>query len=135
VVNGLEITLIDADNMQTQKTQTQKRKKDASSRPGARNRTNGVSTGKGSKSRAATNATDWTKLRSRSATQIRKGINSDPEAHATDNAFWKHASVVLPVPKQIVTMRLDADLLQWFRQQPRLPNPHQRHPPRLYAGK
>ena len=49
---------------------------------------------------------------------IRKGIESDPEAHATDEAFWKHAKVVLPTPKTIVTMRLDSDLLQWFRQHP-----------------
>jgi len=50
--------------------------------------------------------------------EIRKGIVADPDAHATDREFWKNAKVVWPVPKQIVTMRLDADLLRWFRQQP-----------------
>ena len=49
--------------------------------------------------------------------RIRKGIESDPEARVTDEEFWKDAQVVLPVPKTIVTMRLDADLLQWFRQE------------------
>ena len=53
-----------------------------------------------------------------SAASIRRGIAADPDAHATDEKFWKSAKVVLPTPKEIVTMRLDADLLRWFRQQP-----------------
>jgi uncharacterized protein (DUF4415 family) len=61
--------------------------------------------------------TDWGKLRRMSASRIRKGIAVDPDAHATDAEFWKSAEVVMPTPKQIVTMRLDADLLRWFRQQ------------------
>jgi uncharacterized protein (DUF4415 family) len=50
-------------------------------------------------------------------TEIRKGIAADLDAHITDEEFWKNAKVVWPVRKQIVTMRLDADLLSWFRQQ------------------
>ena len=61
--------------------------------------------------------TDWAKLRRRSAASIRKAIAADPDAHATDAEFWKSAKVVMPTPKEIVTMRLDADLLRWFRQQ------------------
>ncbi len=61
--------------------------------------------------------TDWGKLRQMSAARIRKGIAADPDAHATDAEFWKSAEVVMPTPKEIVTMRLDADLLRWFRQQ------------------
>ena len=38
-------------------------------------------------------------------------------AHATDAQFWNTAKVVLPTPKEIVTMRLDADLLRWFRRE------------------
>jgi uncharacterized protein (DUF4415 family) len=64
-----------------------------------------------------TGATNWAKLRSLSATAIREGIQADPDALATDAAFWKDANVVLPTRKSVVTMRLDADLLEWFRQQ------------------
>ena len=53
----------------------------------------------------------------RTPAQIRKGIGADPEARATDAQFWKTAKVVLPKPKEIVTMRLDADLLRWFRRE------------------
>jgi len=61
--------------------------------------------------------TDWGKLRRMSAASIRKGTAADPDVHATDAEFWKSAKVVMPTPKEIVTMRLDADLLRWFRQQ------------------
>jgi uncharacterized protein (DUF4415 family) len=61
--------------------------------------------------------TDWTKLRRMSAARIRRGIDADPDAHATNEEFWKSARVVMPTPKEIVTMRLDADLLRWFRRE------------------
>jgi uncharacterized protein (DUF4415 family) len=69
-----------------------------------------------SKARAPIN-TDWERLRRVGDAEIRQGIAADPDAQATDEKFWKHAKVVWPAPKQIVTMRLDADLLRWFRQQ------------------
>ncbi|MGA8762260.1 MAG: BrnA antitoxin family protein [Candidatus Sulfotelmatobacter sp.] len=62
--------------------------------------------------------TDWNRLHRMGPAAIRKVIASDPDAHATDEAFWKSARVVMPVPKEIVTMCLDADLLRWFRRYP-----------------
>jgi uncharacterized protein (DUF4415 family) len=50
--------------------------------------------------------------------EIRQGILADPEVHPTNDAFWKSAKVVMPEPKEIVTMRLDADLLRWLRRSP-----------------
>ena len=61
--------------------------------------------------------TNWTRLRRLKPKDIRKGIAADPDAHATDARFWKDAKVVMPTPKEIVTMRLDADLLRWFRRE------------------
>ena len=61
--------------------------------------------------------TEWSALRRRTPGAIRKGIAADPDAQATDAAFWKSAQVVLPTPKEVVTMRLDADLLRWFRRE------------------
>jgi uncharacterized protein (DUF4415 family) len=78
-------------------------------------KTNGSKTKRSIPKRAT--GTDWAKLRRLNLGQIRKGIATDPEAHATDEEFWKSAKVVMPTPKEIVTMRLDADLLRWFRQQ------------------
>lgn len=69
------------------------------------------------KSLPVSSGTDWERIRNMTAGTVRKGIEADPEAHPTDAQFWKTAKVVLPVPKEIVTMRLDADLLRWFRRE------------------
>ena len=61
--------------------------------------------------------TDWNRLRSLSDCQIRRGIESDPEARPTDAEFWKKVRVVIPEAKQTITIRLDADLLEWLRKQ------------------
>jgi uncharacterized protein (DUF4415 family) len=74
----------------------------------------GAASGKTSK---AKRDTDWNRLRRVSNAEIRRGVESDPDAHPTDEKFLKDAKVVLPRRKQVVTMRLDADLLEWFRQQ------------------
>lgn len=78
---------------------------------------NGTKAKRANSNRGAGTGTDWGELRRRSAASIRKGIAADPDVHATDAEFWKSAKVVMPTPKEIVTMRLDADLLRWFRQQ------------------
>lgn len=69
------------------------------------------------KSSAKPTGTDWDRLRSLTDTQIRAALESDPEVIPTDVGFWKGAKVVLPRPKQTVTIRLDADLLEWLRKQ------------------
>ena len=60
---------------------------------------------------------DWKRVRSLSDAQVRRAIETDPEARPTDADFWKKARVVMPRAKQTITIRLDADLLQWLRKQ------------------
>jgi uncharacterized protein (DUF4415 family) len=74
-------------------------------------------TGKTSNPEQTGGGTDWDRLRRMSASDVRTLIESDPDAHATDEEFWKSAKVVWPRRKETVTMRLDSDLLEWFRQQ------------------
>jgi len=69
------------------------------------------------KASAKSESTDWKRLRSLTDKQIRTALETDPEARPTDVNFWKKAKVALPQPKQTVTIRLDADLLGWLRQQ------------------
>jgi uncharacterized protein (DUF4415 family) len=71
-------------------------------------------TGKASAKRGAT---DWKRLRTLSDRDIRSAVKADPEARRTDVDFWKQAKVVMPRAKQTVTIRLDADLLDWLRRQ------------------
>ena len=74
----------------------------------------GDTSGKISKAEAAT---DWRRLRGMTDDEVHAAILADPEARPTNDAFWKTAHVVMPQPKKTVTMRLDADLLAWFRRQ------------------
>ncbi|HEV2302832.1 MAG TPA: BrnA antitoxin family protein [Stellaceae bacterium] len=74
----------------------------------------GDTTGKTSK---AEPRTDWRRLRGMSDEEIHAAVLDDPEIRATDEDFWRSARVVIPQRKETVTMRLDADLLAWFRQQ------------------
>ena len=61
--------------------------------------------------------TDWKRLHALSEKDIQSAVKADPEARPTDVNFWKQAKIVLPQAKQTVTIRLDADLLGWLRQQ------------------
>ena len=61
--------------------------------------------------------TDWSRLRSLSDRQIRRSVKCDPEARPTDAEFWKKARVAIPAARQTITIRLDADLLDWLRKQ------------------
>jgi uncharacterized protein (DUF4415 family) len=40
-----------------------------------------------------------------------------PEARSLGEAFWRKAQVVMPRGKKAVNLRLDADVLDWFRAQ------------------
>jgi uncharacterized protein (DUF4415 family) len=76
---------------------------------------NGDTTGKTSK---AEPRTDWDRLRNMTDEEVHAAVVADPDIRPTDEDFWKTARVVVPHPKKTVTVRLDADLLAWFRRRP-----------------
>ena len=48
--------------------------------------------------------------------EIEAGIAADPDAAPILDAAWfAAAKLVLPTPKRQTTLRLDADLLDWYR--------------------
>jgi uncharacterized protein (DUF4415 family) len=52
--------------------------------------------------------------------EIRRGIRSDSDAAPELDASWFHnARIVVPERKQAVSIRLDRDVMEWFRQQGR----------------
>ena len=59
--------------------------------------------------------TDWRRLRSMTDEEVHTALIDDPDAQPTDETFWKDARVVMPRRKETVTMRLDAELLEWLR--------------------
>ncbi|HET8995737.1 MAG TPA: BrnA antitoxin family protein [Acetobacteraceae bacterium] len=49
--------------------------------------------------------------------QGRSETRHDAPEHAVDDAFWREARVVMPPGKTSVHLRLDADVLEWFKAQ------------------
>ena len=61
--------------------------------------------------------TDWRRVDTLTDERVRRGIEEDPDAHPTDEEFWEKAKIVMPQLKATMTIRLDADVLEWFRKQ------------------
>lgn len=60
--------------------------------------------------------TDWEQVRAMTDAAIEAAAEADPDAPTTNVEFWQSARLVVPAgPKKQVTLRLDADLLAWFR--------------------
>ena len=58
---------------------------------------------------------EWARLRSLGGAEIAGGIAADADAKPTDTALWQSAPVRMPERKESITIRLDADVLRWFR--------------------
>jgi uncharacterized protein (DUF4415 family) len=62
--------------------------------------------------------TDWERLRNQTDEDIARGVASDPDAAPImDAAWWREATLILPARKVPVSVRLDRDVLAWFKQQ------------------
>lgn len=61
--------------------------------------------------------TDWRRLDAMTDEQITAAAEADPDARPLDEEFWKTARVVFPPnrPKRHQGLRLDADVIDWFK--------------------
>jgi len=60
--------------------------------------------------------TDWERLRKMTDEDIRRAIADDPDAAPElTEEFWNRAMVVRVTKELPMTVRLDADVLKWFR--------------------
>lgn len=59
--------------------------------------------------------TDWKRVRRLTEKGIARAASGDPDAPMTTAADWVKARVVWPRGKTPVTLRLDDDVLEWFR--------------------
>ena len=63
---------------------------------------------------------DWRRFDAQTDDDIRRAILTDPEAAPEVDASWfKAARVVMPEPKQAVSLRLDREVMEWFKKQGR----------------
>jgi uncharacterized protein (DUF4415 family) len=58
--------------------------------------------------------TDYTRLDAMTDEDIAKAVAEDPDAGPVDSD-WTNARLVLPPGKENVTLRVDRDVLAWFR--------------------
>jgi len=63
----------------------------------------------------AKSKTDWKRLRSLSDDAINNSIANDKDWHEFKNVDWSKAEVVVPVKKEPISIRLDKDVLEFFR--------------------
>ncbi len=62
--------------------------------------------------------TDWDKVDSKSEQELIQDALSDPDNPPIDEDFLNKARQVQPPkPKKQVTLRLDSDVLEWFKKQ------------------
>jgi len=60
--------------------------------------------------------TDWKRLEALPDADIRKAAKSDPDAAPVASPEWlRRAKLLEPQPKMPVSMRLDEDVVKWFR--------------------
>ena len=60
--------------------------------------------------------TDWKRVDAKAEKALEGAIAADPDADVP-NADWTRARLVLPQPKESIHLRLDPDVLAWYRQQ------------------
>jgi uncharacterized protein (DUF4415 family) len=67
--------------------------------------------------RPAASRTDWDRVRAMTDEEVEAAAVSDPDAPPLDEAFWREAQVVFPHPvrKKHTGLRIDEDVLAWFR--------------------
>ena len=68
---------------------------------------------------ASKSQTDWERV----ATMRDEDIVCDEDSPELDETFFAHAVLHMPAPKARVTLRLDQDVLAWFKTQERATRP------------
>ena len=59
--------------------------------------------------------TDWKRVDAMSEAELTAAAAADADAQPTDAAFWKTAKLVMPERKVPVSLRLDRDIVDWFK--------------------
>ncbi|MBF0516027.1 MAG: BrnA antitoxin family protein [Nitrospirae bacterium] len=59
--------------------------------------------------------TDWARVRAMTDSEIEHAVAGDPETFIPDAKWFEQAKIVMPKIKETVTLRLDPDILQWFK--------------------
>ena len=61
--------------------------------------------------------TDWERLGAMTDEEAEAGARADQDNPPADEAWLAAGRLVLPSPKQAISLRVDRDVLEWFRAQ------------------
>ncbi len=64
--------------------------------------------------------TDWAAVDAKTEADLKRDTESDPAWEGIPEDWYKDAVLVMPSRKRLVSLRLDEDVLTWFRGQGRL---------------
>ncbi len=59
--------------------------------------------------------TDWRRVDALGEAELDAAARADADAQPTDAEFWKSARLVFPERKLAVSLRLDRDVVDWFK--------------------
>lgn len=59
--------------------------------------------------------TDWERLRNMTDEEIERAIADDPDADIGLDADWSDADIIVPGPKKPISIRLDEDIIEYFK--------------------
>jgi uncharacterized protein (DUF4415 family) len=60
--------------------------------------------------------TDLARVRAKTAKELDRDIASDPDFKDVPKDWYKNAEAVTPTPKKLLSLRIDADVVDWFKQ-------------------
>jgi len=60
--------------------------------------------------------TDLARVRAKTAKELNRDIAGDPDFKDVPKNWYKNAEAVTPTTKKLLSLRLDADVVDWFKQ-------------------
>jgi uncharacterized protein (DUF4415 family) len=61
--------------------------------------------------------TDLARVRAKTAEELDRDIASDADFSGVPEDWYKRAEAMMPTPKKLLSLRLDSDVVDWFKQQ------------------
>jgi uncharacterized protein (DUF4415 family) len=60
--------------------------------------------------------TDLARVRAKTDEELERDIAGDPDFKDVPKDWFKEAEAVMPTQKKLLSLRLDADVIEWFKQ-------------------
>jgi uncharacterized protein (DUF4415 family) len=61
--------------------------------------------------------TDLRRVQAKSAAELEQGVADDPDFRDIPEAWYEAAEAVAPTSKKRLSLRIDSDVIDWFKQQ------------------